>query len=117
MPDLDPTLEYCATISSFGFNDQAVLPVRSNAVCSTVEQVTVPGAGEPPDGGLDARVDADATSEVDTAVDADATVAVDAKGAPGASGGCAVGGGTGGGGAALLLLLSVLVHRRRFRCP
>jgi hypothetical protein len=49
-PALDPTLEYCASITSFGFNDHAVLPVTSNVVCTTVEQVTAPGAAGAADG-------------------------------------------------------------------
>jgi hypothetical protein len=46
-PFLDPTLEYCATITSFGQGDLARLPVVSNTVCANVDQVSMPGAGVP----------------------------------------------------------------------
>jgi len=59
-PFLDPTLEYCAAITSFGFGDLARLPVTSNVVCAHVAQVSMPGAGDEVDGGsaTDARGDA-----------------------------------------------------------
>jgi hypothetical protein len=47
MPHLDPTLEYCASITSFGNNDLAVQPVTSNMLCATVEQVSGADASAP----------------------------------------------------------------------
>jgi MYXO-CTERM domain-containing protein len=46
-PFLDPTLTYCAAITSFGQGDLARLPVVSNMVCAKVDQVSMPGAGDP----------------------------------------------------------------------
>jgi hypothetical protein len=45
MPHLDPTLEYCADIVSWGVGDLARLPVRSETVCTRVAQVDAPGTG------------------------------------------------------------------------
>jgi hypothetical protein len=114
MPDLDPTLEYCASISSFGFNDLAVLPVVSNSVCATVEQIAVPGAGEPADGGSDAGADAGAGSgaDLDAAVDAGDDAKVPP---PASSGGCSLAGGVGARGLPLLAPLVVLARRRQGR--
>jgi hypothetical protein len=53
MPFLDPTLEYCAGITSFGFGDIARLPLVSNTVCARVQEISMPGA----------RVDAGATAD------------------------------------------------------
>jgi MYXO-CTERM domain-containing protein len=51
MPQLDPTLEYCATIQSFGVGDIAREAVTSNTVCASVEQISSSDAGAQPDGG------------------------------------------------------------------
>jgi hypothetical protein len=48
-PDLDPTRDYCLTISAVGDGDIARLPVSSNSVCAQVAQLSVGGA--PPPGG------------------------------------------------------------------
>jgi hypothetical protein len=80
MPYLDPTLEYCAGITSFGYGDVARLPLTSNALCVRVQQVSMPGA----------RVDSDAgaVEELDGAAGGGA--ATDAQGAGGAGGGPAM---------------------------
>jgi hypothetical protein len=52
MPFLDPTLEYCAGISSFGFGDIARLPLVSNTVCARVQEISLSGA-TPSTGGCD----------------------------------------------------------------
>jgi hypothetical protein len=46
-PYLDPTLEYCATITSFGVGDLARMPVTSNTLCATVEQLSSTGPAAP----------------------------------------------------------------------
>lgn len=56
MPFLDPTLEYCATITSFGNGDVARLALKSKAVCARVQEISLPGAGD------DASADAPTTS-------------------------------------------------------
>jgi hypothetical protein len=48
-PDLDPTREYCLTVSAVGDGDIARLPVSSQSVCAQVVQLSVGGA--PPPGG------------------------------------------------------------------
>jgi hypothetical protein len=69
MPRLDPSLEYCATIRSFGVGDLARLAVTSNTLCAPVEQVSAVG------------------------VTADAGATADAGPPPASSGGCAIAGG------------------------
>jgi MYXO-CTERM domain-containing protein len=81
-PFLDPTLEYCASITSFGGGDIARLPVRSNTLCARVQEISEPGAGDVPDAATDASPD----------------VSPDASGAGGSSGATDGGAGTGGAG-------------------
>jgi hypothetical protein len=46
-PELDPAIEYCATVTSFGVGDLARAPLVSNTVCASVVEVadTSTGAG------------------------------------------------------------------------
>jgi hypothetical protein len=78
-PDLDPTLEYCASISSFGFGDLARLSVVSNTVCARVEEVSLPGA----EGDVGADGGADAIGAPDAAPSAAPDAARDASSAQG----------------------------------
>jgi hypothetical protein len=59
-PDLDPTLEYCATIKSFGYGDIARLPLESNTVCARVTELLSPSLAN--DAGTDATT-ADASPD------------------------------------------------------
>lgn len=45
-PELDPTREYCLTITAFGDGDIARLPLSSQPICATVVQLS--SAGAPP---------------------------------------------------------------------
>jgi MYXO-CTERM domain-containing protein len=120
-PDFDPTLEYCAAISSFGYGDLSRLAVVGNTVCTHVTEVAVPGAGDVVDGGPDASSGTsseggtipDSGAAADGATTADSGAAVDAGASngsahdtatagaggdaktcapPGPSGGCSVAG-------------------------
>jgi hypothetical protein len=44
-PTLEPDREYCATITLYGRNDRAALPIASNQVCSTVMNVDAQAGG------------------------------------------------------------------------
>lgn len=44
-PELDPTRQYCLTISAFGDGDLARLEMTSQSACAEVVQLSVPGAG------------------------------------------------------------------------
>ena len=44
-PELDPTRQYCLTISAFGDGDLARLGMTSQSACADVVQLSVPGAG------------------------------------------------------------------------
>jgi MYXO-CTERM domain-containing protein len=72
MPFLDPTLEYCAGITSFGNGDVARLPLRSNAVCARVQEISLPGAGDdagadaPAIGGSSGSAGSDGATDADT---------------------------------------------------
>jgi len=86
---LDPSLEYCVTVTSFGDGDSARVPARSNMLCATVDQQSVRGAGD--DGGaLDAP--GAGTSDAGTpATDGGTGAGGGAAGeAAGASSGCAL---------------------------
>jgi hypothetical protein len=69
-PDLDPSLEYCAFITSFGYGDKSRLPVGSNIVCAKVREFAVPGAegvadgsaADTTDGGVNGEPPASASS-------------------------------------------------------
>jgi hypothetical protein len=63
-PYLDPTLEYCATIRSFGYGDRARQPLVSNTVCAHVTETPSPSLAN--DGGTDAIT-------VDASIDAGAS--------------------------------------------
>jgi hypothetical protein len=104
-PELQPDREYCATISSFGRNDQATLPASSNQVCVSV--VNIDGRGLPETAPqADAGIDA---SQGDGGVGG-------SEGRPLATGGCTVGGGREPAGATgLLVLLLSAVARVRAR--
>jgi hypothetical protein len=39
-PELDPSREYCATISAFGDGDLARLPITSESLCASVKQLS-----------------------------------------------------------------------------
>jgi hypothetical protein len=52
-PFLDPTLEYCAGITSFGYGDIARLSLASNTLCAHVTQVDAPGVGQADSGVAD----------------------------------------------------------------
>jgi hypothetical protein len=43
-PNLDPSVEYCATVTSFGTGDLSRAPLVSNTLCTSVESVGTPGA-------------------------------------------------------------------------
>jgi hypothetical protein len=47
-PELDPTRQYCLSISAFGDGDLARLPVDSEQVCADVVQLSATGAPPPP---------------------------------------------------------------------
>jgi hypothetical protein len=47
-PELDPTREYCATITAFGDGDLARLPLTSRSICASVKQLS----SYPDDAGL-----------------------------------------------------------------
>lgn len=47
-PELDPTLDYCLTISAFGDGDRARPPLNSKSVCAPVIQRSAAGAPPPP---------------------------------------------------------------------
>jgi len=51
-PELDPTRQYCLTISAFGDGDLARLPVTSGPVCADVVQLSAAGAPPPPQIGI-----------------------------------------------------------------
>jgi hypothetical protein len=94
-PELDPTLEYCVGITSFGFGDLARLPVTSDPACVSVQQAGAPATG------VDAGSDTKAT--------------------PASSGGCSIGGGERAVGLPLvgwllLALSSRSARRRRVSC-
>lgn len=59
-PELDPTREYCMTISAFGDGDRARLPVTSNTLCVPVVQLSASGAPPPPTTGDSPTPDAGA---------------------------------------------------------
>jgi MYXO-CTERM domain-containing protein len=126
-PYLDPTLEYCASITSFGFGDLARLPVVSNTVCARVDQVSLPGAEADVtvDGGADANIvvtpdagtdaasaqagDAAPPREVDASIERPRAVG---DGPPS----CSVTGGAGRPGpSGLVLVAAALLLRRRRR--
>jgi hypothetical protein len=46
-PELDPSREYCASISAFGDGDLARLPVRSERLCAPVKEVSSIGGQVP----------------------------------------------------------------------
>jgi hypothetical protein len=73
-PELDPTRQWCLSISAFGDGDLARLPLGSQQVCAEVEQLSAAGAPPPP------------------------TIGGGTGGAPtgGGTGGSPIGGGTGG---------------------
>jgi len=108
-PDFDPTLEYCASMSSIGYGDQSRLALVSNTVCARVMEVAVPGAGDGADGGADASSEttSDGASISDAVAGADGGAGDDAAHdtatagtggdattcvQPGASSGCSVAG-------------------------
>ncbi|HEY5088856.1 MAG TPA: MYXO-CTERM sorting domain-containing protein, partial [Polyangia bacterium] len=47
-PDLDPTRQYCLSISAFGDGDLARPMLSSNQVCAAVTQLSATGAPPPP---------------------------------------------------------------------
>jgi hypothetical protein len=131
MPFLDPTLEYCASITSSGYGDLARLPLVSNVVCARVQEISMPGARDDadagtkadggwigaPSGGSDAGVDATG-SKGDGAVagDHDASSGADRHVAVGdGPPSCAVGGGSVRVSPIALVLLAGLLRRRRRR--
>jgi hypothetical protein len=100
-PYLDPTLEYCATITSFGYGDLARLPSRSNTVCARVKEVVSPNFAGATDGGVE-------TATTDAAPPGDGGVDASADGSQFTDSffaGCAAGSGGGAGPAALALLV------------
>jgi hypothetical protein len=113
LPYLDPTLEYCAGIRSFGYGDIARLPVDSNVLCVRVNEVSPPGARVDDAGAavLDAGVDApsaqDDAAPGDAAADHHHFVAGD--GPPT----CGVAGGRTAPSPFALVLLSLALRRRR----
>lgn len=52
-PELDPTREYCLTVSAFGEGDIALLSMTSQSVCANVMQLSAPGAPPPPGVGVE----------------------------------------------------------------
>ena len=108
-PYLDPTLEYCAGITSFGYGDIARLSLASNTLCAHVTEVDAPGfrqsdggaadgtttAGDLPElGDSDGGVTDGATTVDDGGEGRDASVDTGAASDRVQSGsGCAVGGG------------------------
>jgi MYXO-CTERM domain-containing protein len=47
-PELDPTRQYCLSVSAFGDGDIARLPVTSEVICADVVQLSAAGAPPPP---------------------------------------------------------------------
>ena len=113
-PYLDPTLEYCASITSFGFGDLARSPVTSNTICAPVTEVSTilgePDAGAP-DGGAVVGAGPDAAEPTDAAAPrADAGPRLVGEAGPSS---CAVGGAARPGPLTLVLLALALRRRRR----
>jgi hypothetical protein len=95
-PELDPTREYCLSISAFGDGDLARLPVQSQSACAEVVQLSVQGAPPPPViGGSGAAGGGNISA--------------------GGGGGCAVAGAASSAFAAWLLLVGYILGARRPR--
>jgi hypothetical protein len=100
-PDLDPTREYCATITAFGYGDRARVELRSEQRCAPVAQLCEEGAADCSSTAIDAGV------ATDSGPAGDASTAGEA----GKAGGCS----TSAGGVSLLgaaLGLTALAARR-----
>jgi hypothetical protein len=113
LPYLDPTLEYCAGIRSFGVGDIARLPVDSNVICVRVNEVSTPGARVDDAGAAIQDAGVDAAPAQDDAAPGD--VAADHKHIVGEAGPptCAVAGGRTAPSPFALVLLSLALRRRR----
>jgi hypothetical protein len=129
MPYLDPSLEYCAGITSFGYGDIARLPVVSNTVCARVQEISMPGArtddaGAPGDGGAPDASTPDASVAMnDAAASTDATAPAADAGAdagsfvcgtvpPKGGGGCDAAEGAGGADSALAVACALALLAR-----